>query len=292
MKQARLTVSVITVTKNRAPLLKQALSSLVGQCKPGDEVIIVDASTDETPDVVKSFSGRLPIRYIRFLKSGYPVFYNEGAKRATGDILVFFDDDCIASSTYLAHIRRAHTRHPNAVIQGYSHSIPRGNLYVDIMGDHYKNWLVSMHITKNELKVFDSKNASIPRLLFWKYGGLSRSMHLGSEDIELGLRLRRHGIHIYFDSSVIVSHRERTTLREFLDQHRRFAASEGHLDHVLPKSERLGVIPQQKLLLHMQSFIRRERKFLQRGKINDAIFLLFLYITLAWIRVWGYATNR
>jgi len=292
MKQPRLTLSVITVTKNRAPLLTQALASLIGQCKPGDEIIVVDASTDDTPAVVKTFSKRLPIRYVRFLKSGYPVFYNEGAKRATGDILVFFDDDCIASATYLARIRRAHAKHPNAVIQGYSHSIPRGNLYADIMGDHYKNWLISMHIGRNKLKVFDSKNASIPRLLFWKYGGLSRSMHLGSEDIELGLRLRRHGIHIYFDSSVVVSHRERTTRKEFLDQHRRFAASEGHLDHVLPKSERLGVIPQKKLLLHIRSFIARERHFLKHGKIKDAVFLLFLYIALAWIRIWGYATNR
>lgn len=285
-------LSIITVTKNRAPLLTQALTSLLGQCKRGDEIIIVDASTDNTPGVVAMFSKKLPITYVQFLKSGYPMFYNEGAKRAKGDILVFFDDDCIATPTYLERIRNAHKNHPNAIIQGYSHSMPRGNLYVDIMGDHYRNWLISMRIGKNELKVCDSKNASIPRMLFWKYGGLSRSMSLGSEDMELGLRLRRHGIKIYLDRSIVVYHRERITHKDFLDQHRRFAASEGYLDRILPKSERFGVIPKKKLALHIQSFLRREWRYLSLGKIPKAVFVLYLYARLAWIRIWGYATNR
>lgn len=290
--KTRPTLSIITVTKNRAALLREALASLVGQCKPGDEIIVVDASTDETPNVIASFSKKLPIVYIRFLKSGYPTFYNKGAKRAKGDILVFFDDDCRATPQFLERIRRAHETHPDSIIQGFSKSEPKGNLYVDIMGDHYANWLEAMSLGHNTLKVFDSKNASIPRALFWKYGGLSRSMQLGSEDIELGLRLRRHGISIYLDRSIIVSHRERTTLWEFLAQHRRFAASEGHLDRVLPRSERLGVIPYKKLMLHIRSFLRRERHAISHGNIKDAAFLLFLYATLAWIRVWGYAWHR
>lgn len=286
------TLSIITVTKNRAPLLKKCLESLRHQCMKGDEIIIVDASTDDTPTLIASFAKHLPIRYIRYLKPGYPAFYNKAAKQAKGDILVFFDDDCVASNTFLARVRRAHRIHPHSIIQGMTHSIPKGNLYVDIMGDHYKNWLSSMTIHTNELRSFDSKNASIPRDLFWKYGGLSASMKKGSEDIEFGIRVRRHGIHIYFDASIIASHHERTTFIEFIRQHRRFAASEGYLDHILPKHERLGVVPKRKLLLHFKSFLHREANAIKHAQWNHVIMVPVLYVTLACIRLWGYATNR
>jgi glycosyltransferase involved in cell wall biosynthesis len=286
------TLSVITVTKNRAPLLTKALASLVGQCKKGDEIIIVDASTDDTPTVVASFKKRLPLRYIRYLTPGYPAFYNKAAQVARGDILVFFDDDCVASRTFLARIRRAHQKNPNCVIQGMTYSIPKGNLYVDIMGDHYRNWLAMMTVSGNRMKSFDSKNASLPRKLFWQHNGLSSEMYRGSEDIELGIRLRRQGIPILFDRTIVASHHERTTLASFIAQHKRFAESEGYLDKVVPRRDRLGVIPTKKLILHLRSFVKRERALIVGGRWRQALFLPCLYGMLAIIRMWGYATNR
>lgn len=290
MKQP--TLSVITVTKNRSALLSLCLTSLMNQCRKGDEIIIVDASTDETPRMVATFKKELPIKYIRYLKSGYPAFYNKGAKHAKGDILVFFDDDCIAAPNFLSRIRIAHIRKPNAIIQGMTHSIPKGNIYVDMMGDHYKNWLSAMTLYGNTMKSFDSKNASIPRALFWKHLGLSPTMTKGSEDIEFGLRLRRAGIRIYFDRSIVASHHERTTWTECIRQHKRFAASEGHLDRILPTSERLGVIPLKKLLLHVRSFFHREALYIHTRQWKNAVLLPVLYMTLACIRIWGYATHR
>ncbi len=290
MKQP--TLSIITVTKNRAPLLLLCLNSLVGQCKKGDEIIIVDASTDQTPAMIKSYANKLPIRYIRYTKPGYPAFYNKGATHAKGDILVFFDDDCIATPNFLSRIRHAHIQHPNAIIQGMTHSIPKGNLYVDMMGDHYKNWLSMMTLHGNEMKSFDSKNASIPRALFWNHGGLSPTMTKGSEDIEFGLRLRRSGIHIYFDRTIIASHHERTTWTECIRQHQRFAESEGHLDHILPAHERLGVIPSRKLFLHIRSFFLREFSYISSYQWKNIILFPLLFITLACIRIWGYAKHR
>ncbi len=286
------TLSVITVTKNRAPLLAKALESLVGQCKKGDEVIVVDASTDNTPEIVAGYKKRLPLRYIRYFTPGYPAFYNKAARVARGDILVFFDDDCVASRSFLANIRRAHQKNPDSVIQGMTYSIPKGNLYVDIMGDHYQNWLAMMTLSGNHMKSFDSKNASLPRKLFWQHGGLSSKMHRGSEDIELGMRLRRHGIPILLDRTIIASHHERTTFRSFIAQHKRFAASEGYLDKVLPRSDRLGIVPAKKLFLHLRSFAKRERMLMTSGQWRQALFLPCLYGMLAIIRVWGYATNR
>lgn len=286
------TLSIITVTKNRSQLLTLCLNSLIGQCKKGDEIIIIDASSDDTPNVVARLSTKLPLKYIRYLKPGYPAFYNKAAKAAKGDILVFYDDDCVAAPNFLTSIREGHRKHPGCILQGITYSIPRGNLYVDIMGDHYKNWLAAMIIKGNDMKSFDSKNASMPRALFWQYNGLSPAMYRGSEDIELGIRMRRGGVRILLDRSIVAYHHERTTLKSFLVQHQRFAQSEGYLDHILLPSERLGVIPQKKLLLHIRSFFRRELSLMSNGKLYDACILPIIYILLAIIRISGYARHR
>jgi glycosyltransferase involved in cell wall biosynthesis len=287
-----LSLSIIIATKNRSSLLAKNLSSLHGQCRGGDEVIVIDASDDDTPSVVTSFESSLPIRYVRFTKPGFPLFFNEGANVAQNPVLVFFSDDCTASPTFLERIRNAQQRRTHAVIQGLTHSRPKGNLYADIMADHYKNWLTMMSLPHGELKSFDCKNVSMPRSLFWKHHGFRRRMSQGSEDVEFGMRLRRSGIHIYLDRSIVAYHRERTNFGELLSQHRRFAESEGYLDRILPKEERLGIIPPQKLLLHLVSFLRREYLYLRRGSWQKAALLPFVYAALAWIRVTGYATNR
>ncbi len=89
-------VTVITPTHNRARLLRQALDSIYGQEGIGEqfdlEVIVVDeASTDETPDIVK---GRPAVKYIRLEQSGgASIGRNVGLKAATGNHVCFLDDD-------------------------------------------------------------------------------------------------------------------------------------------------------------------------------------------------------
>jgi len=89
-------VTVITPTHNRARLLRQALDSIYGQEGIGEqfdlEVIVVDeASTDETPDIVK---GCPAVKYIRLEQSGgASIGRNVGLKAATGNHVCFLDDD-------------------------------------------------------------------------------------------------------------------------------------------------------------------------------------------------------
>lgn len=288
------TISLIIVTKNRAQLLSHCLSSLMGQLKNRDEIVIIDnGSTDETSTVIASFAKKLTIHAFPKPKGTFPQLYNSGVAQARGDIVVFFDDDCRATPDFLDNIRRAHTKHPNTVIQGLTKSIPKGNIYADIMGDHYANWIATMLIdNNNHMRTFDNKNASIPRALFTKFHGFSPAMSRGSEDIELGLRLRRNGIPIILDRTILAYHHERTTLAGFLAQHRRFALSEGYLDRVVEPSERLGIIPKKKLFLHMKSVLRREMNYLTHWKLNSVLLLPFLYLALAWIRFTRYHLSR
>jgi glycosyltransferase involved in cell wall biosynthesis len=87
-------VSVIIPTHNRANLLGRAIKSVLSQTFEDFELIVVDdASTDRTPEVVGSIDdGR--IRYIRLKKnSGAPIARNTGIKKSRGEFIAFLDDD-------------------------------------------------------------------------------------------------------------------------------------------------------------------------------------------------------
>lgn len=88
------TFSVILPTYNRGHLLGRAIESVLAQTYQNFELIVVDdASTDATKDVVESFrDGR--IIYILLERNGGPsVTRNRGILRARGRYISFLDDD-------------------------------------------------------------------------------------------------------------------------------------------------------------------------------------------------------
>ena len=119
-QETRLTISVIIVTFNRADMLAETLSSLTAQLRIPEEVIVVDNnSTDTTKHVVESFSGRMNIRYIFEGIQGTSTARNTGIKNASGDIIAFLDDDCLAQKEWLHYLERPFLRdHSIGVVGG------------------------------------------------------------------------------------------------------------------------------------------------------------------------------
>ncbi len=87
-------ISVIIPTHNRAELLDRAIKSVLAQTFEDFELIVVDdASTDGTSEVVAEFDDPR-IRYIRLKKnSGAPTARNTGIKKSRGAFIAFLDDD-------------------------------------------------------------------------------------------------------------------------------------------------------------------------------------------------------
>lgn len=87
-------VSVIVATHNQAPYLGEAIDSVLSQAGVEVETIIVDdASTDSTPEVLSRYGDR--IRVIRMERNcGGPALpRNAGMKAATGHYIAFLDGD-------------------------------------------------------------------------------------------------------------------------------------------------------------------------------------------------------
>lgn len=90
------TVSVIIPAYNRAHVIGQAIQSALQQTCQNFEIIVVDdASTDNTKEVVSGFADPR-IRYLRHEQNcGAPQARNSGAESAQGNYLAFLDSDDI-----------------------------------------------------------------------------------------------------------------------------------------------------------------------------------------------------
>lgn len=85
-------VSVVIPTYNRADLLVRAVESALAQCLSSDEVIVIDdASTDNTREVLAPFLGR--VVYQPILHGGVGRARNEGVRIARNPFVAFLDSD-------------------------------------------------------------------------------------------------------------------------------------------------------------------------------------------------------
>ena len=98
--------SVVICTHNRADLVARAVEAALAQATPhGGEVIVVDnASTDATPDVLQALAMRLgaAVRVVREPRLGLSLARNRGLAEARGDVVAYLDDDAIPHAGWLA----------------------------------------------------------------------------------------------------------------------------------------------------------------------------------------------
>lgn len=105
--------SVIIATYNRADLLDECLEQLGRQrFQHGDEVIVVDNdSSDGTAAVIARHRERCPVvlRHLEEPTPGKSHALSRATREATGDVLVFIDDDVSVEPNWLHEVRTAMT---------------------------------------------------------------------------------------------------------------------------------------------------------------------------------------
>ena len=115
-------ITVIICTRNRAEQLRRTLESAAAMESPGHatwELLVVDnGSTDHTPQVVESFSGRLPVRCVSEPTAGLSNARNRGIAEAGGEYICWTDDDVLVDPHWLAAYAEAFARHPEAAYFG------------------------------------------------------------------------------------------------------------------------------------------------------------------------------
>jgi len=207
-------LSVIIPTHNRADILEVCLEKITRQEGVDFEVIVVDdGSEDHTAKVVSGFED---VIYIKQKASQQGVARNKGAKKATGDILLFIGDDIFVEPGFLMQHMNVHTLNANeeTVVLGYTTWDPflEINPYMEFLES--SGWQFAYHLLSpgftdhpEPYKFFYTSNISLKKTLFDKEKFNTKFTEYGWEDIELGYRLwKKHGMRLYYEPDAIALH--------------------------------------------------------------------------------------
>lgn len=116
---ARLTASVVVVTRDRPEMLVNLLRSLTCQTLVPDEIIVVDNNSSRSYEAVfREFRDRLPLRTFVEETPGIPAARNRGLREARGDILLFTDDDCEAEPRWVERMVKPFYQDPHIGLVG------------------------------------------------------------------------------------------------------------------------------------------------------------------------------
>jgi len=212
MSKAPLMVSVIIPCYNEEETIGGCIESLLAQSyKPLEIIVIDDASTDKTPEIV----GRYQVKFLRFDENKGPAFArNFGFKHAKGDIIVFCEADAFYPPKYIEKLVTPLLKGTDASI-----SCPRRVLN--------KKGLISEYIEKRFYAACELTKANRrPIMGAWAFrrevlenvGLFDENLRVG-EDRDLVERLKRRGykIEVVFDNEW--HHKEPKTLKEFAKFH-------------------------------------------------------------------------
>lgn len=86
-------VSIIVNNFNYAKFLQQCIESALAQAYPRVEVVVVDdASTDNSPELIRAFGGRI-VPVLQAVNGGQAAAMNAGFAASRGDVIIFLDAD-------------------------------------------------------------------------------------------------------------------------------------------------------------------------------------------------------
>lgn len=215
------TFSVIIPTYNRAPVLARTLRHFMRQDYPADryEIIVVDNSTDETPDLVQQLSAGSPcaIRLLHLPIRLPAIKRNVGLREARFDYALFFNDDVWVERNLLREHARTHAAfdEPIAVL-GLVEQSPEmeSNPFQDSWRPFAYFEIADRAGQPVSYRYFWSMNLSLPRRVM-----LERNLvfhedwaEIGHEDVELGWRWTRAGYRIIYNPRALGWHYHPMTL--------------------------------------------------------------------------------
>jgi mycofactocin system glycosyltransferase len=241
-------VSIIIPVHNRPEDMEACLNSLMRLNYPKDklEVLVVDdASTDTTPDVVSRF----PVRLIRNKQNRQAAFCrNLAAQQATGEIVAFIDSDCLADPCWLLELIPAFKDATLGAVGG------RVDAYYDEGGlDRYEKVKSSLIMgtwpkrsqQDNPFFYVPSCNLLVRRKLFISLGGFDETLVVG-EDVDLCFRISKQGYHLEYRTMGTVYHKHRNQLIPFCKRRFDYGTSEPLLQKMHPDKVKNMVFPPSK----------------------------------------------
>lgn len=106
-KEFKTKFTIVVSTYNRSRVLTAAIQSILNQSYQDFEIIISDdASMDDTKAVVQGFKNKKIIYLCNKKKSGLSATRNSAIEKASGEYVIFMDDDAVLSDNFLETLNK------------------------------------------------------------------------------------------------------------------------------------------------------------------------------------------
>jgi len=307
-------LSLIVPTYRRPGDLLRCLESLQAQTLEDFELVVVDNAADaELAARVDDFNGqaRIKAKYVAEPQLGLHNARHAGVRAATGDVLVFTDDDATFDPDWLVAYARAFAAHPEMVAAGGPArpiwEVPPPDWLPAYMRTHPQMFpILSLLEPYREFRLspdgyFFGVNMAIRREVLLKVGGFNPdsfgSAWLGDGETGLNRKLWQRGLLVGYVPEAIVYHHvpaERLTLEYF----RRREANDGACD-IYARFHDSGV-PGKSALIRTGAAIAMEStrdwlaSLVLRGRTDPRSLRVQLRAVRAWARleyVWRLLTS-
>lgn len=221
-------LSVVIPTFQRRRLVVEAVASLGRQVFGGrfEVIVVVDGSSDGSADAVRGMRMPFPLRVLEQRNAGAARARNAGAAAATGEILLFLDDDMEADPGLLAEHDRLQ-REGWPVVSGHMPLHPSSTgLLSRAVGIWSEDRLSRLAATGDDLPFGEilTGQLSIAHDLFDAIGGFDERFTeggtYGDEDLDFAARLIARGARATFAPAAISRQRYVVTPRQHLRQWR------------------------------------------------------------------------
>jgi glycosyltransferase involved in cell wall biosynthesis len=224
-------VTVIVPVRNGELTIQPLLESLqkLNYDRNKVEVIVVDGnSTDKTQEIVKKY----PVKLVVEENKGLNLARNVGIKCSNGEIIAFTDSDCIVPPNWITKIVENFKDAKVSCVGGSAKALDG-----DFISEYADNSIVRLmpFFSKREelekVKPFFRHpagcNMAFRRKIAEEVGYFDENIKYGFDEVEFADRVCRAGYKMVLDPGVLVWHKHRSTLREFLKQNFQYGKGSG-----------------------------------------------------------------
>ncbi len=239
------TVSVILPAHGRPDMTRACVESLLHLDYPTDrlEIIVVDDASD--PPLALALDG-LPVRVIRQdCNIGQSAARNLAAGEATGEVLAFIDNDCIANRTWVRTLVAAMADTAADIVGGRVDApAPGGPVAAfEAVRSPLDMGPVGGAVGPAERVAYmPTCNLAVRRAAMLQLQGFDAAMLLG-EDVDFIWRALQTGSQAYYVPDARIVHHHRVQLGELLRRRADYGSSEADLQQRHPQHRRVMVVP-------------------------------------------------
>ncbi len=207
-------LSAVICTRDRPALLADCLPSVLACDYRPREVIIIDQSGDgRTRDVVSHLHDE-DVVYVPTETRGLSAARNVAVDRATGDVLAFTDDDCLADRGWLGALAEEFSAAPNvAAVCGRSLPLVEAPLIAhaaSVRTDHARRLFSE---PCSPWRVGNGSNMAFRTAVLRTVGPFDERLGPGAslrggEEVDLIYRLLKRGYQVLYSPQPLVYHRQ------------------------------------------------------------------------------------